>query len=59
MYGAGFCTFQTASIEMKWVLMRFGTVEAADTLINADSKKRRSFIVPLIVAGHGQRQAQK
>ena len=44
---------------MKWVLMRFGTVEAAYTLINADSKKRRSFIVPLIVAGHGQRQAQK
>ena len=59
MYGAGFCTFQTASIEVKWVLMRFSTVEAAETLINADRKKRCSFIVLLIVAGHGHRQAQK
>ena len=59
MYGAGFCTFQTASIGMKWVLMGFGTVEAVETLINADSKQRCSFIVLLIVAGHGHCQAQR
>ncbi len=32
---------------------------ASNNAINADSKKRRSFVAPLFTAGYGERWAQK